>query len=252
MGGLAHYIEEEGIPTTQISLVREHTEKIKPPRALWVSFDLGRPLGVPNNPKFQISVLKHALNLLEAPAGPVLEDFPKDAPDTRVEIQDQLVQIACPENYTSNAVEVTSIEQLLDDFSSEVRQMRTWYELACEKKKRTTTGVTGFSPEETSEFLSAFVKGDPHKVPLVNSSLADTIRMAAEDLKAYYFEAVSAQPGQPTDSSSLANWFWGETIAALVINRIRMICVEDGDKNLELLGKLLLVPRSQIYRFKDL
>ena len=32
MGGLAHYIEDEGVPTTQISLIREHTEKIKPPR----------------------------------------------------------------------------------------------------------------------------------------------------------------------------------------------------------------------------
>jgi hypothetical protein len=76
--------------------------------------------------------------------------------------------------------------------------------------------------------------------------------MAAEDLKAYYFEAVSAQPGQPTDSLSLANWFWGETVAALVINSIRKICLEHRDINMELLGKLLLVPRRQLYRFKDL
>ena len=128
--------------------------------------------------------------------------------------------------------------------------MRAWYDLASEKKKRTAIGVTGFSPEETAEFLSAFVNGDVTKEKMINTPLSDSIRMAAEDLKAYYFEAVSAQPGQPTDSLSLANWFWGETVAALVINSIRKICIEDRDKNMELLGTLLLVPRSQLYRFK--
>ncbi|MFC1876646.1 hypothetical protein ACFL2E_05155 [Thermodesulfobacteriota bacterium] len=215
---------------------------------MWVSFDLGRPLGVPNNPEFQTSVLKHALNLFEAPAGPVLEDFPEDAPDTK----DEPVHIACPVNFRSKPVETTSIQQMLDDFSSEVMQMRTWYNLACEKKKRTTTGVSGLFPEEAAEFLSAFVKGEPPETKVIDTSIADSIRMAAEDLKAYYFEAVSAQPGQPTDSTSLANWFWGDTVAALVINRIRKMCLEDGDNKLELLGKLLLVPRSQMYRFKDL
>ena len=28
MGALAHYLEAEGVPTTQISLIREHTETI--------------------------------------------------------------------------------------------------------------------------------------------------------------------------------------------------------------------------------
>ncbi len=140
---------------------------------------------------------------------------------------------------------------MLNDFSSEVIQMRAWYDLACQKKKRTATGVTGFSFQETAEFLSAFVNGDLTKEKMINTPLSDSIRMAAEDLKAYYFEAVSVQPGQPTDSLSLANWFWGETVAALVINYIRKICIEDGDKEMELLGKLLLVPRSQLYRFKD-
>ena len=215
---------------------------------MWVSFDLGRPLGVPNNPEFQISVLKHALILFEAPAGPVIEDFPEDAPDTK----DKPVQIACPVNFKSKPTETTSIRQMLTDFSSEVIQMRAWYDLACEKKRRTTAKVTGFSPVETTEFLSAFVKGDLPETKLKNTLIADSIRLAAEDLKAYYFEAISAQPGQPTDSLSLADWFWGETVAALVINSIRKICIEDKDKNMELLGKLLLVPRSQLYRFKDL
>lgn len=78
MGGLAHYLEDEGIPTTQISLIREHTTTMRPPRALWVPFPLGRPFGAPDDPALQRRTLLAALKLLEADAGPVLDDFPVD------------------------------------------------------------------------------------------------------------------------------------------------------------------------------
>ena len=76
------YFEEQGIATTIIGLIRLHLEKVQPPRALWVPFELGRPLGPPNNPEFQTRVLKTTLQLLESDDGPVvLTDFPDDEPD---------------------------------------------------------------------------------------------------------------------------------------------------------------------------
>jgi hypothetical protein len=83
VGALGHFIEEGGIATTAISLIREHTEAIKPPRALWVPFDLGRPFAVPHDAAFQRRVLLAVLQLLEAPSGPVLADYPEPAPPTR-------------------------------------------------------------------------------------------------------------------------------------------------------------------------
>ena len=80
MGGLGHFLEREGLATTQISLVREHTAVMKPPRALWVPFELGRPLGEPGDAAFQRRVLMAALDLLDAAPDPVLVDFPDDAP----------------------------------------------------------------------------------------------------------------------------------------------------------------------------
>jgi hypothetical protein len=53
VGALGHYLEAEGVPTTSISLVREHTEVIRPPRALWVTFELARPLGAPDDAALQ-------------------------------------------------------------------------------------------------------------------------------------------------------------------------------------------------------
>ena len=81
MSGLGHLLEREGIATVCIALVREHAARMRPPRALWVPFDLGRPFGAPNEPAFQSEVLRAALALLVREDGPViLKDFPKDAP----------------------------------------------------------------------------------------------------------------------------------------------------------------------------
>ena len=79
MSALAHYLEEESIATVAISLIRPQTENTKPPRALWVPFELGRPFGPPSDPTFQKRVILAALRLLERVRGPVIiEDFPDD------------------------------------------------------------------------------------------------------------------------------------------------------------------------------
>jgi hypothetical protein len=68
-------IERAGIPTVSISLLREVTEVIKPPRALFVPFLMGYPLGAPNDPGLQHLVIAAALALLERNDVPVLEEF---------------------------------------------------------------------------------------------------------------------------------------------------------------------------------
>ena len=81
VSALAHYLEEEGLATVAISLIRPQTENTKPPRALWVPFELGRPFGPPNDPEFQKRVVRTALRMLELEHGPVvIEDFPDDDP----------------------------------------------------------------------------------------------------------------------------------------------------------------------------
>ncbi len=84
MSALGHYIEDEGIATVAVSLIRPQTENTRPPRALWVPFELGRPFGPPNDPVFQKRVILAALRLLERGGGPVrIADFPDDDPRER-------------------------------------------------------------------------------------------------------------------------------------------------------------------------
>jgi hypothetical protein len=81
VSALAHYLEEEGLSTVAISLIRPQTENTKPPRALWVPFELGRPFGPPGDAAFQKRVILAALTMLERDHGPVIiEDFPADDP----------------------------------------------------------------------------------------------------------------------------------------------------------------------------
>src|SRR5207253_1321820 len=75
VGVVARRLEEAGLVTVGISLVREHTEKLKPPRALWVPFPFGLPLGHPDDLVEQRAVLDAALALLDEPEVPVLRDY---------------------------------------------------------------------------------------------------------------------------------------------------------------------------------
>jgi hypothetical protein len=53
VSALGHYLEEEGIATVAVVLIQPQAENTKPPRALWVPFELGRPFGPPNDPAWQ-------------------------------------------------------------------------------------------------------------------------------------------------------------------------------------------------------
>jgi hypothetical protein len=67
-------IEREGIATVSISLLREVVSVIRPPRALFVPFPMGYPLGAPNDAGLQHRVIAAALRLLERNDVPILEN----------------------------------------------------------------------------------------------------------------------------------------------------------------------------------
>lgn len=68
-------IERSGITSVSISLLHEVTDVIRPPRALFVPYRLGFPLGEPNNPQLQHRIIAAALSLLQRNDVPVIEDF---------------------------------------------------------------------------------------------------------------------------------------------------------------------------------
>jgi len=77
---MAAELERSGISTVCLQLLREVAEKVRPPRALFMPFPHGYPLGRPHDVALQVKVIASALRLLEEDdSPPLLRDFP--APD---------------------------------------------------------------------------------------------------------------------------------------------------------------------------
>ena len=225
------------MPTTQISLIREHTEKIKPPRALWVSFELGRPLGVPGDVAFQTRVLTAVLELLEAPSGPVLMDYPEDAPPV-----EGPATLVCPVSFPLPASDESDVARLSSKLMEEIALLRPWYDLAVTNSKRTTVGVSGMEPEAMGSFVAEFLDGSMPESKGDLSS-ATLFKLAVEDLKAYYSEAALAQTGQEeANSNTLSAWFYRETIAGNVLSAVRNAHKDTKDKAMRLVINILLIP----------
>lgn len=69
-------IEAAGIPTVSITLLREVTEHVAPPRALSVDRPLGFPLGPPHEAPTQRRIIMSALEMLSASAkDPLIREF---------------------------------------------------------------------------------------------------------------------------------------------------------------------------------
>ena len=182
MSALSHFLETEGLSTTGISLVREHTEAMAPPRALWVPFPLGRPLGVPGDPAFQHRVISAALALLDKSEGPVLEDFPEPAPENG-----SGEPWSCPVRFARAATG----EDLAGAARAELAGLATWHALAVRRRGRTAAGTSGLAIEQCLDLvIDASEAGDSEDMR--------RLKAAVEDLKQHYVEAITARPRHPT------------------------------------------------------
>ena len=111
---------------------------------------------MPGDAVWQTRVLRAVLELLEAPSGPVLADFPDDVPVASGEP----ATLSCPVNFPAPVTDPNDMEQLRETLQHEVKELRTWYDLAVKKSGRTTVGVSGLDPEAVGIFVGAFLGGD--------------------------------------------------------------------------------------------
>jgi len=182
---------------------------------------------------------------LEADAGPLLEDFPEDAPVSDAPES----TLACPVSFAGKEEDLNDLEKLAAALREEIAGMRNWYELAVQKRGRTTFGVSGLEIDQIVDFVSAFLMGKTPDNPRDDIALGYTINLAVDDLKAYYYEAATAQPGQESASSEALNkWFWTDTAVSKALYTLRDSCKESEDGLLNLVGNILLVPVEFAFR----
>ncbi len=226
-----------------ISLIRLHTEKVGPPRALWVPFELGRPLGAPKDAQFQIRVITAALRLLEAAAGPVvLEDFPDDDPTAA-----DLPGWQPPFDLKAGALDIGNRSALEDALQRELQAIAPFYERFVTANQRTMMGLSGLSVEDCAGYMASYLAGPIPASPDPAVSPVQALRWAVDDVKAYYLEAMSADATTPS-SRQMQSWFWDRTLAARAIIALRQQLLASDDKRSQAIGRMNLVPGAQVLR----
>ncbi len=210
-GALARVLEQQGLATAAFSLVREYTEKVRPPRAVFVPFPFGAPCGLPGEREQQLSVVRTALATFDAPQGPVLVDFQGEG----------------SAGYGSGPVQASAVRDRSGpdvDAATETSMMRRYYEQWVQEHDKTAVGLTRIPVVRFRgivRFLESFLQGDadmrerPADIPL-----ADFIRYCSDDLKALYLEGrMMMNPGEGPDDA--ARWLWGETALGALLVRVR-------------------------------
>jgi hypothetical protein len=198
---LARVFEAAGLSTISLAMVREHTVKVKPPRALFVPFPFGYALGKPNEPQLQHRVLAAAFALLQQSPGPVLVDFPEEEAPTL------LLQASAVRRHQSLA-------EL--DAADEVTMLRAFYERWVQAHDgRTAVGLSGIPQRRwrgVVRFLETYAQGENMELKERPAGIAEPqfIRYCVDDLKAFYYEARMMQKPEATDTE-LHAWFWGDT-----------------------------------------
>jgi hypothetical protein len=239
VSALGHYLEEEGIATVAISLIRPQTENTKPPRALWVPFELGRPFGPPNDPVFQKRVILTALRLLERESGPVIiEDFPDDDPRAQPDS-------AWHPPFVPAAAADGSAEALAARLETEIQRLRGAYERWLAQRGRTTVGLSRLSMLDCGRYVADWVGGKAPPSPRDGSSAPLMLRFAVDDVKAYYLEVGATGAGKPS-SQQLGDWFWNETAAGAVVYALRETCLASQDERLKLIAGNFMVPAARV------
>ncbi len=238
MSALGHYLEAAGIATVCISLFRPHTERMLPPRTLWVPFELGRPLGEPEDPVFQRQVLSTALQLLEDVRRPRhIADFAPQAPGFADDPDWQPPRLATESTASPDAAGTP------EALAADLRALAPAYHRATARRGRTTVGNSGLSLAGIAEFLQAMAAGTPPESPIAGQHPAMAMRLAADDLKAHYLEAAAAE-GRPS-SRQLQRWFWDTTAAGKLLIRLRSKMMVSDDKLLRMVATGQLVPAEQ-------
>ena len=224
MSGLAHFLEDEGLSTVVVALVREHVAKMSPPRALWVPFEMGRPFATPNDVELQQRVLKAALALLDEPGStPLLKDFSEEASNLQGEL-----------NWTFPGKLDT------DSVIAEASSILPIWQKARQRSGRSTFGISGLSAETAVEYIARYHSPQPMPNPKGMAPVSRA-RFAIDDIKLFYFEAALVNGGKPS-SFQLNEWFWKETLAGRMILDFQDAARLGDDKNLHLIADSLVPP----------
>jgi hypothetical protein len=240
VSALGHYLEEDGIATVSIALIRPQAENTRPPRALWVPFELGRPFGPPSDAAFQKRVLLAALGMLVDGGGPVrIIDFPDDDPRAQPDP-------TWKPPFVSAAVTSHTAESLAAEVQAEVLLLQDAHQRWMARYGRSTVGLSGLSIADCARYVTDWLSGKAPPSPRDGFSAPLILRFAVDDLKAYCLEAADAGAARPS-SLQLGDWLWNETATGAALHALRERLLAQEDERLRLIVANFMVPAARLH-----
>ncbi len=193
-------------------MIREHTEKLNPPRAVYVPFPLGLPVGHPGNVDEQRAVVDLAFSTLDAPSAPVLLAY-----------EDAAAAVEGGSPLQASEIALTSAAATID-FATEVQLMRGYWEQHVAATGRTGVGLAGLPPQRFRamvRFLEASIAdqaadmdGRPADVPV-----PVFIRRCVDDLRVLYAEArLQTHPHESREDRQ--RWMLGDTALGAMLRKL--------------------------------
>ena len=214
-----------------LSLVPQQAKKIAPPRVLSVPFILGRPFGSPEDASFQHRVLDAALGLFTQTDSPIFSEFSEEAP----EISESPEEWVCPVSFNKEKE-----ESLLENVKNEIALLKPWFERRKTVFGKTSFGISDVDLEDLAPFIHAFFSEEQN-----SKSDSSRLKLATDDLNAFYLEAALQQPSA-SEISAFENWYWNETAAGELVKKVALHCQKSLDPRLQKTAKLLIVPERII------
>jgi hypothetical protein len=211
---LAHVIEKAGIATVTLASTLSVAERMKPPRALWADFPLGRPLGHPQDAAFQHDVLRRAFALLDESVGPVLVHHPDV-----IESDETPLSCTIPPAYDADASPAVQ----------EIRGLRKAYERSVDARHGVTGVGRSIGPDDIEHavgVLQSIVDGTPWSEAGIPGG--NTISLI-HDIRSYFEEsAMQLVDGPPPAGRAAEAWFFEETETGKVVMAARR-AIKDAD-----------------------
>jgi len=197
VGTLAHVFEAAGLATVALASQRGVMEALKPPRALYGDFPLGRPLGKPRDAEFQHDVLAHAFAMLLAADGPVLADYPE-----AIETETEALACQMPPRFDAG----------LHPAIDEINGIRgAWDRSRVARGTSVGRVLSADTLAAAITCMQAIVDGTSWRESGVPGN--DTTAMC-HDLRTYYEEAAVELTTGPTPGGRAAeNWYFTKTEA---------------------------------------
>ena len=173
----------------------------------------------------------------------VLEDYGEDAPL----VGDDDTSTSCPINFARPQTALSGSAAIAASLRDEIARLQPWYDRHIKEHGRTLYGASTLALDDVVDAIAAMFADVMPPPPVPDASLGEGLRLVIDDLKAFYVEAMMAQPGtSPNDS--LVRWFWDETTAGAILLDLKERCLAAEDEEIKLLGSVFLVPRSKVDR----